>query len=266
MIDVLEAASPKTRTAPQPDTALREALFEHFLHVKTSTQLSKWLKDLNQDQSGTLEQKRSRLHATSKYPCTPAGEFPDRTRAQLDDMQSEQLADVCSVLGLDTIGTKTARYLRILREVGYREGWLTKPPTQIGPDFFTMDNVLPFVRWHQVVKTEKTEDAYYRPFYEDMADAFGEEWVHEQFPMGQGVGRKIDFHLGHLQRGGIGIEFKMPRSSTDIDRALGQIDSYRTIYEERLLVVLLPDHLDAAKQGHFIAQLEAKRIRVMVKW
>ncbi|MSQ60816.1 MAG: hypothetical protein EXR36_14550 [Betaproteobacteria bacterium] len=128
-----------------------------------------------------------------------------------------------------------------------------------------MDNVIPFVRWHQIVKPEKTESAYYGPFYEDMADAFGEDWVHEQFPMSQGVGWKIDFHLGHPQRGGIGIEFKMPRSAPDMDRAFGQIDSYQAVYEERLLVVLLADHLDAAKQSHFVAHMEAKQIRAMVK-
>jgi len=98
---------------------------------------------------------------------------------------------------------------------------------------------------------------------DDMIDVFGDQYVHAQLPIAMGL--KIDFHLGHPQSKGVGIEFKMPASTADTQRAIGQIQQYKAVYGDQLLLVLLPDKLDKAKETFFAEQVASQGVRVLVK-
>jgi hypothetical protein len=125
--------------------------------------------------------------------------------------------------------------------------------------------VLPFVRWHRILKRWGYEREFYPDFQADMEESFGAKFVHPQRSVGNGLGLKIDFHIGHPERGGVGIEFKMPTSMSEIHRAIGQVDQYQRHYGDQLVVVLFPDFLDSAKRTAFTQELERRDIRVLEK-
>jgi hypothetical protein len=102
-----------------------------------------------------------------------------------------------------------------------------------------------------------------------MKEIFGSKFVHEQFQIAYGSTLKVDFHLGHPGREGVGVEFKMLTNNSEIQRALGQVDQYKERYKENLLVVLFPDSLDRGNRAqtidYFSKMVSAKGIAVVVK-
>lgn len=248
-----------------PDADLRSALLQYFVEYATATELADWLRNIGQDAKGTVEERRSRVLAKSKYPAMPAAEFPAQTLYYLETYSSaEHLEGICETLGIDPDGSRERCWRRVMREVGIREGWLPKL-RPITPESVTVQNVRPFVEWHLLAKLPKYEKDFYLGFYEDMVDVFGEAQVHEQLPVASGSVLKIDFHIGHPQHGGVGIEVKLPANNSDLQRALGQMDQYQARYRDQLIVLLLPYMLNTAQTTLFTEQLVAKGVAVVVK-
>lgn len=89
------------------------------------------------------------------------------------------------------------------------------------------------------------------------------ERVHEQLPIASGTTLRIDFHLGHRQRPGVGVECKMPTNNADVQRALGQLDQYRERYGANLVLFVIGDYLDRAPETLFIDAILPKGITVL---
>lgn len=248
----------------QPDIALRRSLLDCYLEYATSPELVDWLRQLGQETRGDIGEKRERVRATTKYLSMPPAEFPQQTIHYLEQYQSNHLTGICEAIGVNPEGTKDAKWRRILREVGFREGWLSRPAAWT-ESLFTVERLGPFVEWHMVTKRGEYEKDLYPAFAEEMEEVFGEDFVHSQLPIAFGTTLKIDFHLGHPQREGVGVEFKMPSNNADIQRAIGQMDQYRARYGENLVVVLFPDFLDKAQQMLFIDKLSERKIQVILK-
>jgi len=247
-----------------PDPALRSVLLEYYLEYATSPELVNWLRTLGAETNGDMEEKRARVRANTRYLGMPAAEFPQQTIHYLEEYESDHLSGICEVLGVDANGGKEVKWRRIMREVGFREGWLSRPASLTGSSF-TVPLVRPFIEWHMVIKRGGYEKDFYPAFFEEMEEVFGHDYVHEQLPVASGTTLRIDFHLGHPQRSGVGVEFKMPTNNSDLQRALGQMDQYQDRYGENLLVVLIPDSLDRAQQTLFVDKLAERKIPVIVK-
>jgi hypothetical protein len=249
-----------------PDLELRSVLLDYYVEYATSAELTEWLRNISQETKGTADEKRARVRANTKYLTMPASGFPDQTLYYLEIYStSEHLEGLCEVLRLDPNGTRDMKWRRIMREVGFREGWLSRPPSPLAEANFVTEIVRPFVEWHIAGKRSSYEKGFYPAFYDDMEEILGDDYVHDQLPVASGSTLKIDFHLGHPQRAGVGVEFKMPANNSDLQRALGQMDQYQTRYGENLLVVLFPDLIDKAQSTLFIDKLGERNIRVIVK-
>lgn len=154
-------------------------------------------------------------------------------------------------------------FRRIYREVGFREGWL--PRVADGALARTRQTVLPFVQWYPILKKREYEQDYYEDFSTEMAEVFGREKVHAQYAIAHGTTLKIDFHLGPPLQSGVGVEFKMPNSQGDIQRAFGQVDEYRTSYGQNLIVVLLGNFMTETEVAMFTDALCRKGVETIVK-
>lgn len=261
MISTVSMMCPIGATA---DASLRSALLDYYLANATSAELTEWLRDIDRDARGTVEEKRARVRAHTKYLAMPPADFPEQTLLYLAQYSAAHLEGICDVLKVSADGTRDMNWRRIMRTVAYREGWLS-PPGTLEERAFTMDLVRPFVDWHLIAKRGNYERDFYRGFGDDMEEIFGEIYVHEQLPVASGTTLKIDFHIGHPQRGGVGIEFKMPTSNADLQRAWGQIDQYQARYGTNLLVVLLRDFIGSAQLNPFIEKLAEKGVALVVK-
>jgi hypothetical protein len=248
----------------KPDIELRSKLLEFFLENYRGQELSDWLRDIGQDNRGTAEEKRARLRQTTTYLTTPLQEFPAETMAHLNSFPSEYLAGLCEVLDIDSGGTRDMRYRRIIREIGYREGWLSRLES-ITEATFRLATIQPYVEWYPIIKRGSYEKDFYQAFVEEMEEIFGNEFVHKELAIAFGSTLKVDFHLGHPQREGVGVEFKMPTNNSEIQRALGQLDQYKQRYRDNMLIVLFPDFLDTARKILFRDQVSAKGIAVVIK-
>lgn len=184
------------------------------------------------------------------------------TRAWPGRLTADQLFEICQALGLEEVGAKEQLFRRIYREVGYREGWL--PRSVDVPARFHKATVLPFLRWYPLLKVPDREKDLYDSFAVEMTELFTEKNVHEQFPVAYGAALKIDFHIGHPNEGGVGIEFKMPKSNSEVQRALGQVDQYLVHYRDDLIVIFIPAYLKTADKQNFLDELARKNIEVVL--
>src|SRR5205814_2034532 len=130
---------------------------------------------------------------------------------------------------------------------------------------WTIGLVQPFIESYPVVTRGKYEKDFYDGFESEMEEVFGSENVHAELAIAYGNSLKIDFHLGHPQREGVGVEWKLPTSNAEVQRAIGQMDQYRERYADRLLLVLVPDFLEKAQVQMFTDQARSKNIAVVVK-
>jgi hypothetical protein len=250
------------RIVPGPDPVLRQKLLDYYVEMSTGAELSQWLRDLGQDPGGTVEEKRKRVLAHTEYLTMPAEKFPEQTRHYLDWYESQRLEEICEHLNLPTTGTKDERYRRIMREVGFREGWLNRPGDKLP---ITIETVRPFIEWYPILKRGKYEKDFYPAFAEEMEEIFGEENVHEQYAVAHGNSLKIDFHLGHPQEPGVGVEFKIPINNAELQRGIGQLSQYKTRYGEHLILVLLPDFINKAQQMMFNDACRQVGVTVLLK-
>lgn len=250
---------------PTVDSAFRTNLLDYFIANQTSAELADWLRGLGKDASGTVEQRRQRVRENTKYLSMPADGFPVQTRRYLDSYSSDHLADICLALGLPDGGTKDSRYRRIMREVGYRELWLSRHESPSPPP--DVRSVAAILQWYpvQVSTRGKYEKDFYGPLYEELSEAFAPEWVHQQRAIAHGTTLKIDFHVGHPQSGGVGVEVKMPTNNADVQRALGQTDQYIAAYGDQLVMLILPDFVSSQTLTPFLDQLRAKNVSTVVK-
>jgi hypothetical protein len=256
------AISERKTTLPTPDPALRQKLLDYYVEMSTAVELSEWLRDLGQDAGGTVEEKRRRVLAHSGYLTMSAEKFPEQTRQYLDAYGSQHLEDICECLNLPMIGTKDERYRRILREVGFRESWLNRPDDKLR---ITVESVRPFVEWYPLLKRGQYEKEFYPAFAEEMEEILGEENVHEQYAIAHGNPLKIDFHLGHPQEHGVGVEFKLPINNAELQRGIGQLSQYKNRYGEHLILVLLPDFIGKAQQIMFTDACRQAGVTVLLK-
>jgi hypothetical protein len=256
-------------TLPAPPTVradpkLRSTLLDYYISNSTPRELTDWLKGLGQDPRGTIPEREARVREHTKYLGMAPADFPRQTIDYLDQYPSNHLGSICKVLELDDSGAKDQRWRRVMRHVALCERWVVLPET-VSDGFFTLDNVLPFVRWHLVVRRGDYEKDFYPGFADDMEGFFGEAFVHKQLPIAFGTTLKIDFHLGHPQKPGVGVEFKMPTNNAELQRAEGQLRQYRERYGQNLVLVLLPGFVDRAQQRLFVDYAESNGIAVILK-
>ena len=260
----MRSMSPLSELKPAANSEFRQKLLNCYLNVSTSKELSEWLRDLGQDPSGIAEEKIAKIRQHTKYLSMPAETFPGQTINYLRQLSSgDGLFLIAESLGLNCEGSKDVLFRQIYREVGYQEGWL--PRVVNGGAVLTKEAVLPFVQWYPILKNREYEKDYYEDFHTEMAEVFGKDKVHAQYPIAHGKTLKIDFHIGHPQQGGVGIEFKIPNSQGDIQRAHGQLEDYQTRYGRNLIVVLLPNFMTETEVGMFTDTVRGKGVETVVK-
>jgi hypothetical protein len=134
-----------------------------------------------------------------------------------------------------------------------------------GNTTITVDTVRPFVEWYPLLNRGKYEKDLYPAFAEEMEEIFGEENLHEQYAVAHGNSLKIDFHIGHPQEHGVGVEFKVPASNAELQRGVGQLGQYKLRYGDHLILVMVPDFLDKTQQMMFTDACRQFGVSVIVK-
>ena len=246
---------------PTLDSSFRSQLLHAYLECSSSQQLVEWLRSIGQDTRGNATDKKRRVADNTKYLTMPVEAFPQQTRWYLDDLSSEGITVVCQAIGLHTGGTRDSKYRRILREVAYREGWMQRPV----PGEITRGSVFQHLVWYPITKRGQYEKDYYSACVEELKEAFGTEHVYEQLPMSYGSTLRIDVHVGHPQEKGIGIDFKLPSTNADVQRAIGQLDQYKSKYGDDLIIVLLDHDLGAAGRTLFLDAMRSRAVAVVEK-
>jgi len=247
---------------PHPDPQLRELLLSFYLDTFTGEDLAGWLRDLGEDPRGTVAEKQQRIREHTKYLSMPAEEFPRQTEHYLQPYDSQYLGELCEALNLSTDGSKEARYRRILREVRYREGWMTRIAGGARP---TIADIVPVLGWVPIVKRADYEKDYCVVFGDELREVFGDDLVYEQLPVAHGSTLRIDFHVGDPQGDGVGIEVKMPTNNSDVQRALGQLDQYKRRYKDELVLLVVADLLKPELLKFFQTELESKQVSMIVR-
>jgi hypothetical protein len=259
------AYRPTVPDALRADPALRDLLLTYFLETYNGTELTDWLRDLDQDTKGGITEKQQRIRAHTKYLSMPAAEFPAQTEAYLKPYSSDLLADLCEDLGISADGTKDRRYRRIMREVHYREGWLTR----LHPDVATLPtagDVMPVLGWFPIPNCGDYERDYYPVIHDELCEVFGDDRVAEELAVGHGSSiLKIDFHVGDSSGKGVGIEVKMPSTMADVQRALGQLSQYQSHYGTELVLLVLQDFLKPETLRFFQDELARREVRTVIR-
>lgn len=242
------------------DPDLRKRLLEYYLETATGQELSDWLRDINQDWKGSVAEKQERIRKNTKYLSMPAEKFPSQTESYLRVLSSDLLGDLCEDLGLSSDGSRDARYRRIMREVRFREGWFSRPTA--GAEW-SVGVVKPFIEHYPILKRGKYERDFYDAFQDEMTEVFGSANVHPELAIAYGNTLKIDFHIGAASGKGVGVEWKVPTSNSELQRAIGQLDQYRERYASNLVVVLVPDSISEAQKQLFGAAAASRGIDVV---
>jgi hypothetical protein len=250
-------------TTLRADSQLRELLLSFYLDTLTSAGLAAWLKDIGRDTRGTVEERRERIRAHTKYLTMPEAEFPAQTQDYLAPYLIDELADICKVLGVSVDGSKDALYRRIMREVHYREGWLQRIEPSAHATL-TAAQVMPFLGWVPINERSEYEKDYYPILKDELQEVFGAT-VYEQLLIARGSALKIDFHVGDPQGHGVGIEVKLPKNNTEVQRMLGQLDQYQRCYGEDLLLFVMIDFLKPEVVHSMQNELKHKNIRAVFR-
>ncbi len=248
----------------QADPHLRDLLLCYFLDNATGDELSDWLRQLGQDARGTIREKMERVRVHTKYLGMPPGDFPAQTEIYLKPYQTEELAEICNVLGILEAGNKDSRYRRIMREIHYREGWLQRMAQPLEPSALTAAMVAPFLAWFPLSVRGDYEKDFYPVIHDELSEAFG-SMVYEQITVAHGGTLKIDFHIGDPRGHGVGVEVKMPTNNGDVQRAIGQLDQYRTRYNADLVLFVLQDFLKPEALDFFLDALKCKGVATVVR-
>jgi hypothetical protein len=253
------------RTIPanlQRDPELRELLLSFYLETLTSAEFAEWLKDIGQDSRGTVEERKARIRATTKYLTMPESEFPAQTERYLVPYDAGYLDELCVRLRISTDGNKDACYRRIMREVHYREGWLSR---QSPSDTAALNaaTVMPFLGWMPLRTRGSYEKDYYPLIRDELQEVFSS--VYEQLPVAHGTTLKVDFHVGDPTGHGVGVEVKMPTNNSEVQRALGQLDQYQRRYRDDLILFVLQDFLKPESERFLQEELKRKGVRAVFR-
>jgi hypothetical protein len=251
-------------TSLSPDSQLREALLSFLLDTYTSTALSEWLSDIGQDGRGSKEEKQRRVREHTQYLSMPAKDFPRQTDDYLRTCPANLFADLCEELGLSDEGTKGELHRRIMREIHYREGWMTRVEKG-NPSALTVAAVASVLAWFPITKFGEYERDYYPIIRSELEEVFGDGMVWDQTIVGHGNGLKIDFHVGDLQGDGVGIEVKLPLNNSDTMKAIGQLSQYRTRYGDKLILFVVGGFLKPEILRLFTDQLAQQGVAVVVR-
>jgi hypothetical protein len=210
---------PEARTLGN-DPAVREILYTFLVDMLTSSGLSEWLRDLGADSRGTLDEKRARLRQHTKFFTNPTNQILSQVVHELRRGEIGWSVDLCEKFGLSIEGSKPTVVRRIHRYVSSTEGqvpWIT--PGRTPP---TVRDVFPAIAWYPIYTNKKLEGDHYDEFADTMTDIFGGAHVHTQMAVAHGTTLKIDFHIGDVgHEGGVGVEFKMPRNMSDVQKGVG---------------------------------------------
>ena len=254
--------SPTIPASLRVDPALREELLSFYLETATGPELAEWLRDIGQDPSGTVSERRQRIRANTQYLTMPPEGFPEQTENYLAPLTAMHLSVLCEGLGLDASGNKDALYRRIMRTVHTAEGWVPKI-SHGDPSFVMVENVAHILAWFPITKRGEYEKDFYPVIFNELDEVFGS--VYEQVAVAHGSTLKIDFHIGDPAGAGVGVEVKMPANNADVQRALGQIDQYMRRYERQLIVLVLNDLLKPDTQRFMLEELGRKGVAVVVR-
>jgi hypothetical protein len=235
-------------------------LLDFYVEGLDGQELADWLRQLGVQPTGSVQERRERVRANTKYLTMAATDFPKQTRYYIEPYTSEHLADLCMALGLSDDGSREDRYRRVMREVHYREGWLDRwvggtPTTEV---------VARHLELLPIARRGRLERDFCQQVWGELSEVFGERNVHEQLAIAHGSTLKIDFHIGPPQGEGIGVEVKVPASNSEIQRAMGQIDQYRTRYGENLIMLVFADFVSEASLALLEDHLRAKAIRTIL--
>jgi hypothetical protein len=240
------------------DPTFRESLFSFFLESLTRAELADWLKQIGQDPHGSVDELRARIRAASQYVSMPEREFPAQSESYLSLYQKAHLGDLCELLGLSADGKKDTLFRRIMREIHFREGWLSRP-IEFDASSLRADQVMPFLARMPLRVRGRYEKDFYAIIEDEMSEAFGS--VFSQVPLAFGSTLKIDFHIGDPTGDGVGIEVKMPANNSDVQRTLGQIDQYQRRYGDNLILFVLGEFLKPETEKFLQDDLQRKGVR-----
>jgi len=245
---------------PTPNPQVRRRLLRCILQLCDSATLSRWLHAIGRGGGGRVVEKRLRILRYTRYLSMSVVEFSNQTLAYLK--QHGALADarrVCAALGLPTHGTRRALVHRALRCIHRLERRL--PPVGV-----LSACAVRAVASAYPILARRTEAAYCDEFEEE-ANEIWPARVHRHYPITNGTALRIDFHIGAAGTDGIGVEFKVPRKNSDIQRAKGQLDQYLAAYPAgRLVVVVIDDgHLSEAALSLFERDARSRGVHVVRK-
>ena len=248
---------------PEIDREFRQVVLEWSLSFMKGPDLTDWLRNLKQPTQGTVDEKLQRIREHTTYPTMTPAVFRDEFLAELRESGAEELKALCDDLQLDNTGTKAKLFRRCFRALGYREKWLSPVDAGATP---TLASVLQFVEWYPILVRSDYEKDHYNEFEDEMSEVFGDGNVHDQHAVALGVSLKIDFHIGDPMGPGVGVEFKLPASTSDIQKALGQISLYAKVYGPSLIVVILPQMMRDDRQVLLlVAQVREAGLTPVVK-
>lgn len=153
--------------ASRRNTELKEKLFECYINLSISKELSDWLQELGRPSYGTLGQQLARLRERAASLVLPAETFPRQTIYYLSHYDPDILSEICQELGIRSEGSAEILFKRIYSEVGLREGWLRPTPEEARR--IVRETFFPMLRSFGVVKD------YSLDFIDDVSELVGEE-------------------------------------------------------------------------------------------
>jgi hypothetical protein len=187
----------------------------------------------------------------------------------IEDLRALDVASLASLCdGLEIPIERSTKQLllrRLHHFIAVQEG-LLQHPAHAG-QFPTVHEVYRLVNWYPLYQAKDYERDLYDDFFNTMAHVFGDDLVHEQVTVAHGAALKIDFHIGSAVpgQGGVGVEFKMPATNSDVQKAMGQLGQYQQTYGQSLIVVVFPHLLQAKQLQPFFHDLAGRGIAYVVK-
>ena len=249
----------------QGQRALRATLLEFFIDCSSVSELSTWLESIGQSSQGTSVEKRTRLRQATKFVDLEASKLPRAALSFLLRYGDEQLSYLCEILKLPVAGTPDEKVRRIMRHIGTVEHWLPSAK-MLEERPLTRAHVRPFIDYHLVSKDAKTDDEFSMPLIAELIEIFGAPLVHEHRTVGTTQREIISAHIGEtVGDGGVGVLVQRPGSPAELRSVLRKVKIFKTIYQDNLIVMLLPEKLDTLDRRMAMSGLLAENVAVVLK-
>lgn len=244
--------------------ALRSTLLEFFIDCSSASELGKWLESIGESVDGTSAERRTRLRKATKFVDQDSAKLPRSAMGFLTRYGDEQLTYLCEILGQSTEGQPDAKVRRIMRHIGTLERWLP-PKTTLEERPLTRAHVRPFVEFHLVSKDARADDDFSMPLIAELIEVFGAKMVHENRSVGTTVKEIITVHVGETIAVGVGVLVARPGTGADLRNLLRKVKVFKAIYNQDMIVMLLPDKLDTLDRRMAMSGLLAEDVAVVVK-